>query len=259
MFDARLGILAADDSGRWDDRPLIFLHGLGFSRRHWAPVIRELESVDPGRRTISFDLPGHGESPALDCYDMKELVAILHDAVRAAEVAPPVVVGHSFGGALATAYAATHPVQGVVNVDQPLLVGGFAQRLRQLEPELRGPDYLKVWESMLAGMHIEQLPPAAQDLVRSEPFPGQEILLGYWNDLLVTPVPELTRRWADNLAVLRSDRVPYLYVAGDEPSPAYGDWLRSMLPDVRIIVIPATGHFPHLAEPAMVARLVAVW
>ena len=52
----------------------------------------------------------------------------------------PVVVGHSYGGVLATTYAATHHVRGVVNVDQPLLVGAFAALLRQAEPTLRGPD-----------------------------------------------------------------------------------------------------------------------
>jgi pimeloyl-ACP methyl ester carboxylesterase len=259
MPDARVtqfGGLAADDIGGRDDRPLVFLHGLGFSRRHWAPVIRELESIDPGRRAISFDLPGHGGSPAVGGYGTKDLVAVLHAAVRDARIAPPVIVGHSFGGALATSYAATHATQGIVNVDQPLLVGGFAERVRQLEPVLWGPDYAQVWESMLAGMHVELLPPGAQDMIRAEPFPAREILLGYWNDLLVTPVPELTRRRTDELAVLRSGRVPYQYLAGEEPAPAYAEWLTSMLPDVKITVLPGTGHFPQLARPAEVARLL---
>jgi pimeloyl-ACP methyl ester carboxylesterase len=254
----QFGDLAADDTGNRVDRPLILLHGLGFSRRLWAPAIRELEAIDPGRRAISFDLPGHGGSPALDRYDMRDLVAVVHDAVQAAGIAPPLMVGHSFGGALATAYATEHPVQGVVNVDQPLLVEGFAERLRQLEPVLRGPDYAQVWESMLAGMHTELLPTRAQDMIRAEPVPGREILLGYWNDLLVTPVPELTQRMTGNLAVLRAGGIPYQYVTGDEPPPAYVDWLTSLLPDVKITVFPGTGHFPQLARPAEIARLLTV-
>ena len=109
---------------------------------------------------------------------------------------------------------------------------------------------------MLAGMHVDLLPRGAQDMIRAEPFPAREILLGYWNDLLVTPVPELTRRRADELAVLRSGRVPYQYLAGEEPAPAYAEWLTSMLPDVKITVLPGTGHFPQLARPAEVARLL---
>jgi hypothetical protein len=75
---------------------------------------------------------------------------------------------------------------------------------------------------MLAGMHIEQLPSRAQDMIRAEPAPGREILLGYWKDLLVTPVPELTERMTGNLAVLRAGRIPYRYVAGDEPPRVRG-------------------------------------
>jgi pimeloyl-ACP methyl ester carboxylesterase len=50
---------------------------------------------------------------------------------------------------------------------------------------------------------------------------------------------------------------PTGYVAGEEPPAAYADWLTSMLPDVKITVFPGTGHFPQLAEPAEVARLLA--
>jgi hypothetical protein len=46
-------------------------------------------------------------------------------------------------------------------------------------------------------MHVELLPRGAQDMIRAEPSPAREILLGYWNDLLVTSVPGLTRRRAD--------------------------------------------------------------
>jgi pimeloyl-ACP methyl ester carboxylesterase len=119
------------------------------------------------------------------------------------------------------------------------------------------PDYARFRESPLVGMHIGLLPRNAQDMVWAEPVPSPEILLGYRNDLLVTAGPELTQRWTNDLGILRSDRVPYWYVAGEEPPAAYADWLTSMLPDVKISVFPGTGHFPQLAEPAEVARLPA--
>jgi hypothetical protein len=63
--------------------------------------------------------------------------------------------------------------------------------------------------ALLAGMHIGLLPRSAQDMVWAEPVPSPEILLGYWNDLLVIPGPELTQRWTNDPGILRSDRVPY--------------------------------------------------
>ena len=49
--------LAYDDQG--SGVPVIFLHGLTFSRATWAPIIERLgNSV----RTVAIDLPGHGDS-----------------------------------------------------------------------------------------------------------------------------------------------------------------------------------------------------
>jgi pimeloyl-ACP methyl ester carboxylesterase len=255
----RYASLAATDTGSSSGTstggrpPLVFLHGLGFSRRHWTPVIAELAD----RRAVSFDLPGHGGSPARDSYDVGELAAVLHDAVQAAELTPPVVVGHSYGGVLATAYAARYRARGVVNVDQPLLPGGFARLLCEAEAVLRGPDYGIVWQSLVDGMHTELLPPQARDLVRAAPIPARNLLLGYWRELLVMSERELADRQAKDLAVIRASGIPYRYVAGSEPPAAYADWLRSMLPGVSITVLPQTGHFPHLARPAELARLLA--
>ena len=40
ILAARFGVLAADEVGVPDGRPpLVFLHGLGFDRRHWTQSI----------------------------------------------------------------------------------------------------------------------------------------------------------------------------------------------------------------------------
>src|SRR4051812_50045041 len=50
--------LAYDRTGRGE--PLVLLHGQGFSRRCWDPIIDMLAA---DRDVIAVDLPGHGESP----------------------------------------------------------------------------------------------------------------------------------------------------------------------------------------------------
>jgi pimeloyl-ACP methyl ester carboxylesterase len=259
MSDTRyFGDLAASSYGTVDDRPpLVLLHGLSYDRRQWEPALRELEIIDPGRRVLALDLPGHGNSARRDSYGTGEVAAVIHRAVTDAGLDAPVVVGHSLGGVLATIYAATYPARGVVNVDQPLLVGGFGEVLRRAEPVLRGPAYGEVWNSMLASMHIELLPPAARELVRTATTPRQDLLLGYWNEILVTPAEDLTGHRTRELATIRSRGIPYRYVSGDEPSAPYRQWLESALPEVTITVLPGSGHFPHLARPAEFARLLA--
>jgi pimeloyl-ACP methyl ester carboxylesterase len=68
------------------------------------------------------------------------------------------------------------------------------------------------------------------------------------------PVSELVDFTTRGLAVLRGARVPYLVVAGDEPHPAYRQWLIGLLPQATVTVWPDSGHFPHLAHPARFAE-----
>ena len=55
---ARAPRLAYDRTGRGE--PLVLLHGQGFSRRCWDPII---DTLAADRDVIAVDLPGHGESP----------------------------------------------------------------------------------------------------------------------------------------------------------------------------------------------------
>ncbi|WP_189938157.1 alpha/beta fold hydrolase [Streptomyces sulfonofaciens] len=252
------GGLAADSYGAPGDRPpLVLLHGLCYDRRQWEPVLEELETLAPDRAAIAFDLPGHGNSPRQESYRVADVAAVVHEAVTEAGLAAPVLVGHSLGGVVATAYAGTYPAAGVVNVDQPLLVGPFAQVLRQAEEDLRGPGWERVWERMVDGMRIDVLPPAARELVRTATTPRQDLLLGYWSELLDLPAEQLGEQRTRELNAIRAAGISYHHVTEGEPPPAYRQWLEALLPDVTLTTLPDSGHFPHLAHPARLAHLLA--
>jgi len=258
MTHRNYGRLAADSYGIDDERPpLVLLHGLTYDRRQWGPLVDELQLIDDGRRVLALDLPGHGDSPPAASYSADDVAGAIHEAVVEARIDEPIVVGHSLGGALATTYAGRYPARGVVNLDQPLLVGGFGDFLRAAESKLRGPDYEEVWDSLLPGLRIELLPPEAQHLVRTATTPRQDLLLGYWNDIIVTPAEEFQDRRMRDLDAIRANGTAYHYVSGDEPNPYYSHWLETALPAVTITVLPGSGHFPHLAHPAEVAKILA--
>lgn len=250
--------LAAWDRGESDDRPpLVLLHGLTFDHTMWQPSLDELDRVDPGRRAIAFDLPGHGGSPRWESYDIERVAEAVHAAVEEAGLDEPVVVGHSLAAIVASVYAGRFPTTAVVNVDQPLQTAEFAAFVQSIADQLRGPHFAALWERFAASMHAEVLPAAAQELVRATSRPEQAVVLGYWRDVLERPASELTE-WIDTVtATLRADKVPYLVVTGDEPDPAYRAWLQERIPQATFSVFAGAGHFPHLALPDRFAQLLA--
>ncbi len=177
--------LVADDLGRVDDRPpLVLLHGTTFDRQMWRPALIELETIDPGRRALALDLPGHGQSPDLPSYTIPALVERIHEAVTEACLKDPVVVGHSGAAGTATVYATQHSTRGVVSVEGTLRVGGFAAMVQSLEPVLRGTGFDEAWGRISAGaFRLDQVAPEVRDVVLAMTNPRQEIVLGYWQDL----------------------------------------------------------------------------
>ncbi|WP_431922270.1 alpha/beta fold hydrolase [Amycolatopsis tucumanensis] len=248
----RLGELDGDVTGTDDGRPpVVLLHGLTFDRAMWGPLVRALR----GRRVVALDLPGHGASPRRESYDPAEVADVLHGAVTAAGLRRPVLVGHSVGAVVAAVYAAKYPARAVLDIDQPLLAGPFGEMLRSAEPVLRGPEYLSVWNKLLAGMGVDELAPQRRDLLRSTPL--QDLLLGYWREILEVPADELRENRIRQLLALGAGESAFHHVSRSPVNPGYATWLTSVLPDARFTVLPGSGHFPHIGQPVAVARIVA--
>lgn len=87
---------------------LLFLHGVGSSSTTWTAVMDRLAGTYP---VASFDLLGHGESPTPEDPELYTRDAALGDIddLLTELGAPTVLVGHSLGGYLALAHAATRP------------------------------------------------------------------------------------------------------------------------------------------------------
>ena len=129
-----------------------------------------------------------------------------------------------------------------------------AELMRSLAALLRGRGFPAAWRMFEASMHIELLPAPAQHLPESTCPPSQDLVTGYWRELLDTPVPQTAARAGAGLAALRASAVPYLFIAGHELEPEYEEWLADRLPQVSTAVWPGGGHFPHLAHPRRFAR-----
>ncbi|HVP22264.1 MAG TPA: alpha/beta hydrolase [Anaerolineaceae bacterium] len=92
------------------DKTVILVHGLLSSLREWDRMSQKL--VSGGYRTIALDLPGHGESlkPAeVDFYSADSFYKYFKEWIDHLNLAaPPVLIGHSFGGNLCLRYTLDH-------------------------------------------------------------------------------------------------------------------------------------------------------
>lgn len=91
------------------DRLALVLHGILGSKQNWRGFARRLARSLPGWRIVTVDHRNHGDAPPLP--GPHTVAACAGDLARLADhlgQAPEVVVGHSFGGKVALAYARDH-------------------------------------------------------------------------------------------------------------------------------------------------------
>ena len=218
---------------------LLAIHGITENRRFWDPVPLS-ERFD----VIRVDLRGHGESPTKGPFDPDTSAEDIHHLlVDLDESTLPIVLGHSFGGVIATIYASRYPTRGVVIVDQSLdahpLPPSVAETMR--EGDIDG-----FMQSFFAGVYGDLDPALAADLDRRRSI-RRDVLVGNWSPLL-----DLDEAGLDDWLAKRTDLppdVPYFSLHGNDPGQGYDHWLRKRIPTAVVERTPAKTHYPHLAQP----------
>ena len=133
--------------------PLLLLHGLSSNARVWERMAAQL----PARRVVALDQRAHGLSDRPDAgYATAELVADAAHAVDALGLGRPVVAGHSWGAAVALAFAAGRPAlaAGLVFVDGP--AGSFGRRMTWEEASVRMQPPLPVYPDLEAAVEAQR-------------------------------------------------------------------------------------------------------
>lgn len=123
-----------------EGRPLLLLHGGGVNLASWGGVVWGglVRWLQPFFRLIAMDLRGHGQSSPANHFSFEEANDDIDATITALGLDNPYVVGHSFGGMIATHYGLRHPdCPGIVNVDGVMIrpedhVGMSPQQVREL-------------------------------------------------------------------------------------------------------------------------------
>jgi pimeloyl-ACP methyl ester carboxylesterase len=224
---------------------LVLIHGITERHESWRPLIGPLaQHYD----VVAVDLRGHGDSPNGEIYDPLTMATDIHETVTALDLMNPLVIGHSLGGVVATAYAAVARSRAIINVDQPLKLADFKESLGQLEPMLRGDTasfqtaIAMIFDSMLGALPADEVARVAA--IRD---PRHDVVLSIWAPVLDSTAAELD---ATVEALISAVTVPYLSLHGVDPGEGYTTWLRRLLPSATVEVWPDQGHYPHLVQPA---------
>ena len=243
--------IAYDEAGSGD--PLVLVHGITESRRAWDPLVAPLAERF---RVVRVDLRGHGESAATAPYDLATMAGDIGHVVAALDLGRPLMVGHSLGGAVVSAYGASLPCCGIIDVDQPLALSGFQDAVRPLEPALRGD--VAGFEGALAAVldsMVGALAGAERARIEALRRPKQDVVLGIWTPLLESSAADLDALVA---SIGSAISVPYLSLHGIDPGPDYAGWLAGTIKGATTEVWSDLGHYPHLVQPArFVARVGA--
>lgn len=83
--------------------PLVLLHGFGSESASWRPLLAEFTGANP---VLGLDLAGHGGSVGREADGFDALVSGVEETLQSLHLASCHLVGHSLGGAVATAVAA---------------------------------------------------------------------------------------------------------------------------------------------------------
>ncbi len=117
--------------------PLLMLHGFLGNSTNWLPLMERLKDQF---HCISLDLLGFGASAKPHIrYDVAKEVAFVRQVVKALQLDPCYVLGHSFGGWVAAAYALQYPdaVKGLLlAAPAGIRDDSFAGRYDHLRPLL---------------------------------------------------------------------------------------------------------------------------
>lgn len=241
--------LAFDRAGP-PGRPVVLLHGIGGGRAIWRGTVDALAAA--GFDAIAVDLPGYGDSRQRAPGGVDAMAASVVGLIDALGLDRAAVVGHSMGGMVAQALAASHP--GRLN----------ALVLACTSPAFGKPD--GDWQARFVAERLAPLdagggmPALAAALVPPMVGPGADPAGVALATRVMGAVPEATYRAVlaaivafDRRADLPAVAAPTLCLAGTLDRTAPPEVMQRMaarIPGARYAAIDGAGHIANVEQPA---------
>ncbi len=204
-------------------------------------------------RVILYDLRGHGKTERTEGgYDLDNLLADLDGVIAATATAPAVtLVGHSYGGLIALAYAAKNPerISGLVLLDPPLPLMGYGDSIAAIF-SVRGEERDRRIREAYDGLHG-----SAETRKRRRLSETADALVS--NTRLLD---DLRGSRALSESELKRIRCPVLAFYGDGSEIlACRQQLKELLPQAEIETVPGCSHRVLLEATERVREVTLSW
>jgi pimeloyl-ACP methyl ester carboxylesterase len=255
-----------------DGPPVVLIHGMVNSSRHWERVALRLAD----RYTVvAPDLIGHGDSAAVrGDYSLGAHASSIRDLLTTIGIERATVVGHSLGGGIAMQFFYQFPQR----VERLALIssGGLGH---EVSPMLRGAALpgSATGISLVANRRVRSLIDRAGRRMRA---------LGRRNGVYLQAIARAMRpleeaasrrafvhtlRGVIDVHGQRVSAVDRLYLLGELPTlivwgerdntipMAHGLEAHSQIPNSRFVTLPKAAHFPNLEDPEGLADALLAW
>jgi pimeloyl-ACP methyl ester carboxylesterase len=245
---------------------VVMIHGLPGTAHDFDDVAALL----PDRRTIAYDRPGFGFSDG-GYHDFDEQVRTLAGLLHALGAPRPILVGHSYGGTLALAFAARHPeaVGGLVLVDAAA-GGQESEWTDRMQSRLVQALSVPVVEEIADATFSHVLRTVSAKLGDAEAFEPGEVDASHEDRLLALNMQhdDLDAYASEQLAAddviaaldrrLGSIEAPAVVIQGEDDAlvrPERGRRIAAALPNARLAMV-GGGHMATYVHPNVVAAAV---
>ncbi len=240
------------------ETPLFYLHGEG-GLSAADPFLNELARE---RRVIAPFLPGFADIsgwPDSEARDMLDFTLFGLEALNAARLDQPILIGHSMGGMIAAEMAALAPekcarliliaAMGLWLDDHPV-----ADLFSTLPPDLPGLLFHDPEAAAQAMAHVGVIG-GGLDPTRNDPDLFVAHVVRQARQManagkLLFPIPDRglrSRLWRISMPV------SVIWGAQDRVAPAaYGEAFAAAIPHARLTIVPEAGHMAHWERPDLV-------
>ncbi|PZR63002.1 MAG: hypothetical protein DLM53_04090 [Candidatus Eremiobacter antarcticus] len=270
-FEYSGSVKVAYDAGGTGEMPVVLLHSLGSAKESWDPLMPGLLSICKCR-IYRVDLRGHGGTSAPDDhrYSLRENVAIVRAFMADRKLHGAILIGHSYGGAVALDIALDAKNEDAGLVRGLILIGtpGVLQRFPFIVAHHRYEGYGKVVDHLTTPKVRAWVAVHAGNYGNSGGVRHRvELYARLWSDPARSRASRETARefldggGLEELASRNHDTsVPTLLIAGEHDHLVGVKRMRQLARSIggsKLSIIPKTGHAPHEDMPESVVPVIS--